>query len=625
MFKKNLSIKLILLASLVIFYSFGFYQLGKFETVDEHFWKFQRVPQYWKALQEGNWKKTRINDKPGITVGMISGLGLIYDKHPENLRSRDEEKTESNLFTLYDEARVEGVNLALRSPIVIISGLMLLYFYWVIRKFTGSQNLGALFTLLLATSPVLVGISRIINPDAFLWVFSGAAIFSYLALLRTKERKFILLVALFAGLSLLSKYTANILFPVYIFLFYGYYFLESGMHEKIKESREYFLRGIFNLLAIYVGSLLVFSFFMPAVLVKFKYLSEGTFLFPGFRILIAPILGVFALTLLDAFFNKNGFLRAVGRIIFAKRDKVVKIGSGIFLFLILFQLINSWTRQEMVPLDMMRHENYYAQNFTFGGLVENDNPVWGNFKVLMAESYPFIFSLGTWNLLALIVFLSFIILKGTKKNHLEIFFLSIFPVFFFLAMIQSGVLANVRYSIMLYPLTIFLSASALMYFWENIQTIWKVRVRFWLVVILVGICGFCSLFFSKPFYFNYTSWLLPKKFMISDAWGYGSYEAAQYLNSLPDAKNLKIWTDRSALCQFLAGKCIRDYKIDLSKVKPDYFVFSRRGQIRHRFIWLRPDLAKLPASDYYEKEKPVWRLDILGREANFVRIVKSRE
>ncbi|MFZ5982506.1 MAG: glycosyltransferase family 39 protein, partial [Patescibacteria group bacterium] len=572
-----------------------------------------------------NWKKTRINDKPGITVGMISGLGLLYDRHPEDLRSRSEEKTENNLFTLYDETRTEKVNMALRSPILLLAGLMLLYFYWVIRKFTGSQNLGALTALLLAVSPILLGISQIINPDAFLWSFSGAAVFSYLALLRTREKKFIFLAALFVGLSLLSKYTANILFPTFLFLFYGYYFLESGMYEKIKESRQYFLWGIAHLLAIYAGSLLVFSVFLPAVFVKFKYLSEGTFLFPGFKILIIPILMAFALTLLDAVFNKNGLLRSVGRTIFAKRDKIVKIGAGFFLFIILFQLVNSWTGQKIVPLDMLRHENYYSQDFTFGALVEKDNPIWRNFKVFMAESYPFIFSLGTLNLLVLLVFLTLIIIKGSSKNHLEIFFLAFFPVLYFLAMMQSGVLANARYSIMLYPLGIFFSALALVYFLENIQAIRNFPNRFWVAVSLVGICGFFSLFFSKPFYFNYTSWLLPKKFMISDSWGYGSYEAAQYLNSLPDAKNLKVWTDRSTLCQFLAGKCIRDYKIDLSKVKPDYFVFSRRGQIRHRFIWLRPDLAKLPASDYYEKEKPVWRLDISGREKNFVRIVKSRE
>jgi hypothetical protein len=189
---------------------------------------------------------------------------------------------------------------------------------------------------------------------------------------------------------------------------------------------------------------------------------------------------------------------------------------------------------------------------------------------------------------------------------------------------QSGVLANIRYSIILYPLFFFFSALASLYLLENISFLRKIEFRFIALVILIVILGLVTLFSSKPFNLNYTSWLLPKKFMIADAWGYGEYEAAQYLNSLPNAKNLKVWSDRSAICQFLKASCIRDYKIDLSLVTPDYFVISRRGEIRHKFEWRKPELANLGSLEYYN-EPAIWRINILGRKANFVKIIKAKE
>ena len=80
-------------------------------------------------------------------------MGIAHICHPEDLRSRSEEKTEKNLFTLYDETRTEKVNIALRLPILLFNGLMILYFYWVIWKFSGSKKLGALSALFLAISP----------------------------------------------------------------------------------------------------------------------------------------------------------------------------------------------------------------------------------------------------------------------------------------------------------------------------------------------------------------------------------------------------------------------------------------------------------------------------------------
>ena len=82
--KDQIFIKAALILSIIIFYSFGTYHLAKFETVDEHFWKEIRISRYWQALKNQNLEETYINDKPGVTVALISGIGLIFRPAPKD-------------------------------------------------------------------------------------------------------------------------------------------------------------------------------------------------------------------------------------------------------------------------------------------------------------------------------------------------------------------------------------------------------------------------------------------------------------------------------------------------------------------------------------------------------------
>ena len=61
-----------------------------------------------------------------------------------------------------------------------------------------------------------------------------------------------------------------------------------------------------------------------------------------------------------------------------------------------------------------------------------------------------------------------------------------------------------------------------------------------------------------PFPLSYASSLLPMTHHtdVKDM-GAGSYEAAQYLNSLPDAEHMLIWTDKDGVCKFFVGRCKR--------------------------------------------------------------------
>jgi len=214
-----------------------------------------------------------------------------------------------------------------------------------------------------------------------------------------------------------------------------------------------------------------------------------------------------------------------------------------------------------------------------------------------------------------------------KKYHLYVLFISIFSIIYFVSLLYSNVLTNPRYCIMLYPLFAFLTALGANEIVSDLKDAYK-KYALYITSVIIIFFGLISLWQIKPFYFNYTNSLLPHKFIITDSWGYGEYEASQYLNSLPNSENLMIWSDRSAICQFLKAGCIRDYKIDITKTRPDYFVISKRGSMRHKFEWKYPELANKGNLEYYEDNlinNYEWSLFINDRPENFVKIIKTEE
>jgi hypothetical protein len=115
--------------------------------------------------------------------------------------------------------------------------------------------------------------------------------------------------------------------------------------------------------------------------------------------------------------------------------------------------------------------------------------------------------------------------------------------------------------------------------------------------------------------------------VIHDAWGYGLYQAAEYLNALPvTGQPIYIWSDRNGICQFLLPRiqCVSGYKIDEERTPLSYLVISKRGLERgYKPRYLIPGTEKSEqVAEYIGIEKTaVWRLDILNRKSNFIMIV----
>lgn len=609
--KDRLWTAVFLAVAFLIYLSFGLFHLAKFETADERYWMYEdpangRIHAYWKAVGEKKWEGTYINDKPGVSLAYISGMALFFKDKPAD-----------NLFTgnlverTYDPQGIERVHFLFRLPLLIFNGLFCLVLFWLIWKFTGNNWIALWSAILILLSPILLGISQIVNPDSLLWSFSAGAIFAFLAYQRVREKKFVFLSALFLGFSLLSKYSAVILIPFLLAILLIDIFFEQSQRKSIAPFEMRRMLGAY--IVIIGGALLVFSLLFPVVFVEPVYLYDAFLELNGFQY-VALICGVVVFGLfLDSVIFKNKIFFWLAKRIGGLLKILPRVLSGAFFLLFTFILL-TWALDTSYGAEFMKNISFdleKSSTFTHKALLVR----------IVLEIMPVIFSLTPLTLFALLFILGKVSLGKTVQLKI-IFSLLFFLLAFYSAVLLQNLLVTIRYSIMLYPLVLVLASMGIweLFSWKRLEKIKKVWITLGILLI-----SFWSLWGIKPFYFNYTSDLLPRSRIITDAWGYGGYEAGEYLNSLPNAENLLIWTDYNGYCQFFRGRCIMGksngkFKLREGEPVPDYFVKTRRGAIMYRGVW-----DTINAKYLKEKKETVWELAIGGRQKNYVKIFKYEQ
>lgn len=618
-----------LLFSVISFFAFGFFHLAQFETTDEHLWKYGRIGQYWQAIQNQDWEKTYINDKPGVTVALVSGFGLLKYPDPEkNEMIAVNEPQMAGVFEKYNTEQAEKINFAFRLPVLIFSTLSILLFFYLAFLIFNSLWLALLTTILIAFNPILIGMSQIINPDSFFWIFSGLSVFSYLAYLNKQKKRLLVLCAILTGFALLSKYTAFMLFLFYALASFSKLIFQDPK-EALKTDWNKLWILIREMIFVFTISVLVFSIFLPATLLEPNLLFKGISQFLNAKSITLLFIIVFSLITIS-FYNKSLIGKAFS-IIAKKRKLIGTVAIATFLVLIIALLVNVWTGQNFARLDALRDAAYANEpkEFNFKPLIDkNTNEISKNAELFLMESYPFIFSLRPFFFIFILVLTVRAFRKKISDENMAIIVpVIMFSLLYFASTVMARIVTNVRYSIMLYPLLALIGAI----FVSEISQKFKVKKEkvFLIASSALMIFGVIAIWPIKPFYFSYANFLLPNDFSIHDSWGHGSYEAAKYLNSLPDAQNLIIWSNSDTVCRFFNGKCLRSRKIDLSKVQPDYFVVSKRGELKlsNRFVLINNPKPSKDSDYYFEKLKNehVWQLLLDNRPDNYIKIVQFEE
>jgi len=622
-FKEKISKKPIfylLAAALIIYFAFGLYHLTKFETADEHYWMYSnynnndywenndgRVHQYWEALFSGDWKKTRVDSKPGITVTYVSGIGSWLKT---SLDKNIEKGIMSNL-TKSDKAQI--INLYFRIPILVFNGLFAIFLFYLIRKLTQNNWIALLSTACILLSPIIIGISQIVNPDALLWEFGFASLVSLLIYLRDGQKKFAVFSSIFLGLALLTKYSSVIFLPFFLAVIFFHLFRnvkllpEGEIHKHIKKiSLAYYL--------IIAGALAIYAVLLPDNLIEFRHFMKGSLGFKGMQLFFWTLFSVNLFLLLDAYLFQSIFFKWIFKKFFAFENILETIILALFPIIFIIVIINGFLGSDWLGLFAIPFDS--SANAAFSHLSLDKT-----LRVILIQFMPLIFSLTPIVIFgALYAWIKN--LKSESESRWIIFVFSFFIVIFVTASFQQELLLTNRYGILLYPFVFTIAAIGIFQMLNRLfnANAWRGTGLFFLVILI----SLFSLWQIKPFYFNYMNFLLPQQYLVSDAWGYGGYEAAQYLNRLPDAKNIRIWSDYNGLCLFFNGRCDANY-LTMKNIQKksldglprfDYFIETRRGSILSKNIW---DDLKIQ----YESRE-IWNLNINGRPANFVKIYENQ-
>ena len=595
--KQGFATLLLLFLSISTFGYFGVKDLADYAGVDEPLWTFDRIPYFWKNVGEMDWKNTSISDKPGITVVEITGISLLFNNPLEY----------AVLENFNPQKDIRLMNLAFRLPLVIFSLLSLVFFYIFIERLL-SKRIALFSTIFIGTSPILIGINRIINPDAILWVFTSLSVLAYLIFLKKETRRWLYWAGFLLGLSILTKYVANIL---YVF-FFGLIFLEYLFQKKPLPVSQYLKKASARFLSVTFISLITFFLLFPETWVDLKKIFTGTLLSQAF-VAIAPLFVLLiGFLLFDNFQNKSRLTRPLFAFFYKYRFYFKFSFIGIFSLFAIFTFLNTYLQMQWVDFEAILSSPKTSYKL---------NSIWSIFSV---NFYPLLFTSLPIVILGLMVavFKSFTEKKDEGMKNKIIFYFIVFILLYYFATTFNGVVSIIRYQIILYPLLFIISAIGI----DALFKKWKFPFCFGLTSIILLFCGFFALLSAKPHFLGYASFLLPNKYIVDiKDMGDGSYEASQYLNSLPNAKSLFIWTDKKGVCYFFVGRCDSFYDPLSFEKSPsiDYFVIStsRKNKITTE-TRSKTDIPYDFEKIYNSKESQ-YSLFIGNRESNYVKVLKA--
>ncbi len=593
-----------------IFFSFGVSGLTRFAAVDEPLWTDGRIPKYWHNIEEHDWRGTRISDKPGITVALAAGPGMWF------INTKDYKAIRSASILKTNHLNIETLYWAFRLPLLIVITLFLPFFYIFIERLLSKRE--ALITYAAITlSPILIGMSKIINPDALLWIFVPQALFAYLVFLKRRQYRYLILAGILVGLALLTKYVANF---VIVFMV-GLIFLEWLYQDTTRQLSlaHYLKRSLSELSILIFTALATFYVLFPAVWIKPEKLITSTLYSQAFE-KFAPLFIVLLIFIgIDLMWNRTRALAFLLRLFERYREWLGWGIASLSITAIAFTLINSW--RGMPWYDFM---TLLASPKTIAGHTDL-------IGIFLSNFYPLVFGFTPIMLIGMLAGISLIFRKAFFQQDTArlAFYCILFILLYYVGATGNGVAMIVRYQIILFPIAALLAALGLLALFDRfIRTRREPFFALFLgVIILTGI----GTLRMTPFPLSYASGLLPVRYHtdVKDM-GPGSYEAAQWLNQQPNAENLTIWTDKDGVCKFFIGQCRRGFGNYATRRAEgiDYIVVSSGRESRTTKMITAQVNSGVPAiryDQYYQKDTPAHEILINGRINHFVKIFRFAE
>ncbi len=605
--EKIITIFIFLVVVATSFY-FGFSRLKNFSGVDEPLWSYGRVPKFWKNVKEMDWANTNISDKPGIPLAIVSGLGLpMIGESPQRYKKlRFEPKTPEQI------KKIQEIYFWLRLPVFLFTLAVLPAFYFLVKKILG-RNIARLSILFIGLSPILLGISLIINSDAMLWILTALSTLSLFAYLKEKKKKLLFLSGFLLGLSVITKYVANILFVYFFLIFLLEYIFFAQRSVPIGK---YLKEALRDYILLFLTALATTFLFFPAAWVKFSVLIGATIGNEVFSSIWPLFAGFAGFAAIDVFFLKSRFSEKLFGF-FAKRKRMIAKFSGALFAL--FSILVFLIVYASVPIFDIEKTIASPKGIGEGNLIQK------YVGALTADVFSFLFSVSPF-VLIFVLFAAGNLLrkKELKRDSVFVVYVILFAFFVYLGAAVNHVITTVRYQIIVYPLMFIVAAVGFFQFME-LKAVKKYVPLATIYIAFIAVLV-ASLFLARPHFLAYASEILPQKFVVNlKGMGEGSWEAAQYLNSLPDAQNLLVWSDKGAVCEMFVGKCAIDFdRSEFEKNQFDYFVVSadRWSRSLKRTKSIKKNIN---FDDIYRNKNFVFEVRINRNPNNFVRVLDASQ
>lgn len=585
---------------------FGFQRLGNFSGVDEPYWSYGRVPNFWNAVKKMKWEKTDLCDKPGITLAMVSGAGLPFlDQSPKAYKYlRYEPKTPAEL------GKIRNIYFWLRLPVFLFTLATLPAFYFLIKKLLG--KIVARFSLLfVGLSPVLLGISLIINSDAMLWILTALSTLGLFIFFKTDEKKYLVLSGFLLGLSVITKYVANVLFVYFFLVFLLEYVFYA--HKRLGIGK-YLKQALANYAILFATAMTTAFVFFPATWVDCSKLLKATVGNDVFSATWPFFAAAIGLAAIDTFVFKTKGSAFVFDFLVKYRAAIAKAAAGLFLFLAAFVFLHVWARLNIFDLQaIIASPKGIGEGGTFqkyGGAIS-------------ADIFSLLFSVSPLVLVALLFAAGSIWKKKELgRDSITIIYILIFIFVFYLGSAVNSVVTTVRYQIMVYPLAFVIAAIGVSRFFETEKI--KKNVPLWAGYAVAAAVLLASLAVVKPHYLAYASEILPENFIVNlKGMGEGSIEAATWLNSRPGARDMVVWSDKGAVCERFVGKCFINFErktFEQNDIR--YFVVSTDR--RSRSLKMSRSIANLvDFKKIYASDDQAWKIIIDNNPNDFVKVFES--
>jgi hypothetical protein len=602
----------IVFLAMALNFSLGAYRLAQFAAVDEPLWTYgdeKRILRYWSNIAEHDWKGTRISDKPGITVALISGTGLLFENPKDYKLVKKEGGTER------PKNDIAILNFALRLPILLFATLSLPAFYFLLERLFGREK--ALFsTVFVGSSPILLGMSRIINPDSVLWIFVPLSLLGYFNFLKRRNPWYLYWSGILLGLALLTKYVSNIVFIFFFGLIFLEYVFMKTERRVATEPVRYFKEALTDYVIVTFAALSTFYLLYPAAWIRPSRLLDATLLSQAFESTWPLFIGILSFLFLDQWILKNRLLAAMLDFMAEKRKWLVSAIVAVFFLSAAFVILDTYGG--MRPYDFQEilaspKTAYQEKGF--------DNVFFANF-------YPLLFGMAPVALLLLFGMAAYLLrsASGSSFTFRASLYIVIFILLYYLGTTVNHVAAISRYQIIVFPVALVLAGVAAGLFLEKVFRNKAGTVLFPAGLALLATTSW-SLFGASPLYLGYASGFLPDRYHIDiKDMGTGSYEAAAYLNSLPNPEQLTVWTDKSGLCTFFRGNCYSSFGFEKLRDKGlDYIVVSsgrksRTTKMMRRYV-LEPNPDVIRFDEYYDRTDGLsFKLEVDGRPGNYVKV-----